>query len=146
MMVPQVSRFPRVWPLADLPVPVTPSTPASASQWKPLSSLLSPWKRAATEIELQFALRHLGEDLSRGDTRNAASASLNQLTDQIFSHSFTRDEAGFVAAIVQCAGAEVAGKVASFFALIRFELMHLISSLTTASSMLLESLASVHRY
>ena len=76
--------------------------------------MLSPWKRAATEIELQFALRHLGEDLSRGDTRNAASASLSQLTDQIFSHSFTRDEASFVAAIVQCAGAQVAGKVTYF--------------------------------
>ena len=114
MMVLRVSRFPPHWTPADLCVLATPSTPASASQWKPLSSLLSPWKRAATEIELQFALRHLGEDLSRGDTRNAASASLNQLTDQIFSHSFTRDEASFVAAIVQCAGAEVAGKVTYF--------------------------------
>ena len=105
---------PRPWTPTDFHVLATPSTPASASQWKPLSSLLSPWKRAATEIELQFALRHLGEDLSRGDTRNAASASLNQLTDQIFSHSFTRDEASFVATIVQCAGAEVAGKVTYF--------------------------------
>lgn len=113
-MVLRVSHLPRARMPADLFVLATPSAPASASQWKPLSSLLSPWKRAATEIELQFALRHLGEDLSRGDTRNAASASLNQLTDQIFSHSFTRDEAGFVAAIVQCAGAEVAGKVSYF--------------------------------
>ena len=111
----QVGHFsPSLYTLADFHIPATPSTPASASQWKPLSSLLSPWKRAATEIELQFALRHLGEDLSRGDTRNAASASLNQLTDQIFSHSFTRDEASFVATIVQCAGAEVAGKVHHF--------------------------------
>ena len=112
MTVLQVGHFsPYPYTVADLRVIATPSTPASASHWKPLSSLLSPWKRAATEIELQFALRHLGEDLSRGDTRNAASASLNQLTDQIFSHSFTRDEASFVATIVQCAGAEVAGKV-----------------------------------
>jgi mediator of RNA polymerase II transcription subunit 12 len=114
-MVLQVrNSSPCPWILTDFVLPATPSTPASASHWKPLSSLLSPWKRAATEIELQFALRHLGEDLSRGDTRNAASASLNQLTDQIFSHSFTRDEASFVATIVQCAGAEVAGKVHHF--------------------------------
>ena len=117
MMVPQVGHFsPRTCTsTADFRILATPSAPASASHWKPLSSLLSPWKRAATEIELQFALRHLGEDLSRGDKRNAASASLNQLTDQIFSHSFTRDEASFVATIVQCAGAEVAGKVHQFF-------------------------------
>jgi len=115
MMVPQVGQIsPRPETPADFRVLAMSSTPASASQWKPLSSLLSPWKRAATEIELQFALRHLGEDLSRGNTRNAASASLNQLTDQIFSHSFTRDEASFVATIVQCAGAEVAGKVPHF--------------------------------
>lgn len=116
-MVPQVGHFsPRTCTsTADFRILATPSAPASASHWKPLSSLLSPWKRAATEIELQFALRHLGEDLSRGDKRNAASASLNQLTDQIFSHSFTRDEASFVATIVQCAGAEVAGKVHQFF-------------------------------
>ena len=124
--------LPRVRTPADLSIPATPSTPASASQWKPLSSLLSPWKRAATEIELQFALRHLGEDLSRGDTRNAASASLNQLTDQIFSHSFTREEASFVAAIVQCAGAEVAGKVTTLRVLIRFKLTPPASSLTMA--------------
>ena len=115
----------------DFPGLATPSTPASASQWKPLSSLLSPWKRAATEIELQFALRHLGDDLSRGDTRNAASASLSQLTDQIFSHSFTRDEASFVATIVQCAGAEVAGKVHPPYTLIQSKLMPSTSSLMT---------------
>lgn len=114
MTVLQVSYFPHARIPTNFRILVTPSAPASASQWKPLSSLLSPWKRAATEIELQFALRHLGEDLSRGDTRNAASVSLNQLTDQIFSHSFTRDEASFVATIVQCTGAEVAGKVTPF--------------------------------
>ena len=129
---PSRSVSPHPETLADLYVLATPSTPASASQWKPLSSLLSPWKRAATEIELQFALRHLGEDLSRGNTRNAASASLNQLTDQIFSHSFTREEASFVATIVQCAGAEVAGKVPCFLRPILFELISLTSSLTTA--------------
>ena len=125
---PSRSLFSRPQTPADFHIPATPSAPASASQWKPLSSLLSPWKRAATEIELQFALRHLGEDLSRGDTRNAASASLNQLTDQIFSHSFTREEASFVATIVQCAGAEVAGKVPPFCAAIHFKLMPLVSS------------------
>lgn len=132
-MVLQVSPTHRAWVVpADFRVLVTSSTPASASQWKPLSSLLSPWKRASTEIELQFALRHLGDDLSRGDTRNAASANLNQLTDQIFSHSFTRDEASFVATIVQCAGAEVAGKVIYFSCAQSLRLMIFDSSLTTA--------------
>jgi hypothetical protein len=131
-MVLQVSLIPSAYIPADFRGLATSSTPASASQWKPLSSLLSPWKRAATEIELQFALRHLGEDLSRGDTRNAASASLNQLTDQIFSHSFTRDEASFVATIVQCAGAEVAGKVTCFPCAHLFNLTVLFSFSTTA--------------
>lgn len=63
-------------------------------------------------MELQFALRQLGEDLSRdGSVKNAAWASLDQLGDQIFSHSFTTEEADFVAVIAKGAGPGVAGQV-----------------------------------
>jgi hypothetical protein len=62
-------------------------------------------------VELQFALRQLGEDLSREGVKNHACTSLDQLGDQIFSHSFTGEEADFVAVIAKGAGAGVSGKV-----------------------------------
>ena len=66
-------------------------------------------------MELQFALRQLGEDLSRDNVRETACASLNQLGEQIFSHSFTAEEADFVAVIAKGAGPGVSGKVKNIY-------------------------------
>jgi hypothetical protein len=62
-------------------------------------------------VELQFALRQLGEDMLRPGMKESACSSLDQLGDQIFSHSLTTEEADFVAVITQDAGPGVSGKV-----------------------------------
>ena len=80
-------------------------------------------------MELQFALRQLGEDLSRDSVKNSACASLNQLGDQIFSHSLTTEEADFVAVIAKGAGPGVSGKVLS--GVQRFILLILATSSST---------------
>ncbi|KAJ7078858.1 hypothetical protein B0H15DRAFT_526897 [Mycena belliarum] len=80
------------------------------SSWPDVTSLLSPWKLAATSIQLQFILRQMGRALSCEGTHAAAQASLDKLILMIFHHSMTSEEAYFVAQMARGTEGPVAGK------------------------------------
>ncbi|KAJ7690646.1 hypothetical protein B0H17DRAFT_1064288 [Mycena rosella] len=71
------------------------------SSWPDVTSLLSPWKLAATSIHLQFILRQMG---------GHSPASLDKLILMIFHHSMTSEEAYFVAQMARGTEGAVAGK------------------------------------
>lgn len=60
-------------------------------------SELSPWRLAATAVQLQFGLRQLGRAMAHDTTKQAASASLDKMTSMLFHHSMASDEAYFIA-------------------------------------------------
>ncbi|KAI6121312.1 hypothetical protein F5141DRAFT_1186585 [Pisolithus sp. B1] len=60
-------------------------------------SELSPWRLAATAVQLQFGLRQLGRAMVHDATKQAASASLDKMTSMLFHHSMASDEAYFIA-------------------------------------------------
>ncbi|KAJ7497070.1 hypothetical protein FB451DRAFT_214151 [Mycena latifolia] len=80
------------------------------SSWPDVTSLLSPWKLAATSIQLQFILRQMGRALSCEGTHAAAQASLDKLILMIFHHSMTSEEAYFVAQMARGTEGAVAAK------------------------------------
>ncbi|KAJ7128929.1 hypothetical protein C8R43DRAFT_1026393 [Mycena crocata] len=80
------------------------------SSWPDVTSLLSPWKLAATSIQLQFILRQMGRALSCEGTHAAAQANLDKLILMIFHHSMTSEEAYFVAQMARGTEGVVAGK------------------------------------
>ncbi|KAJ7755754.1 hypothetical protein DFH07DRAFT_490213 [Mycena maculata] len=80
------------------------------STWPDVTSLLSPWKLAATSIQLQFILRQMGRALSCEGTHAAAQASLDKLILMIFHHSMTSEEAYFVAQMARGTEGAVAAK------------------------------------
>ncbi|KAJ6558511.1 hypothetical protein DFH09DRAFT_1486615, partial [Mycena vulgaris] len=80
------------------------------SSWPDVTCLLSPWKLAATSIQLQFILRQMGRALSCEGTHAAAQASLDNLIIMIFHHSMTSEEAYFVAQMARGTEGVVAGK------------------------------------
>ncbi|PCH43895.1 hypothetical protein WOLCODRAFT_138657 [Wolfiporia cocos MD-104 SS10] len=75
-----------------------------------VSSLLTPWKLAATSIEVRLTLKQLGEGLSRESTRNVANATLNKLSTFVYQQCKTPEEADFVAEMMTDVDREVAGK------------------------------------
>ncbi|KAK7057438.1 Med12 domain-containing protein [Favolaschia claudopus] len=80
------------------------------SSWPDVTSLLSPWKLAATSIHLQFILRQIGRALSCEGSHAAAQASLDKLILMIFHHSMTSEQAYFVAQMARGTEGVVAGK------------------------------------
>ncbi|KAJ7647576.1 hypothetical protein FB45DRAFT_893821 [Roridomyces roridus] len=81
------------------------------SSWPDVTSPLSPWKLAATSIQLQFILRQMGRALSsEGKHAAAAEASLDKLILMIFHHSMTSEEAYFVAQMARGTEGAVAAK------------------------------------
>ena len=76
----------------------------------PASSLLSPWKLAATSIEIRLTIKQLGEGMARESTRLAACASLDKLATAVFYHCKSPEEADFVAEMITDVGPTVAGK------------------------------------
>ncbi|KAI0633322.1 hypothetical protein C8Q77DRAFT_1217758 [Trametes polyzona] len=82
----------------------------NAAEWSSASSLLSPWKLAATSIELRLTIKQLGEGMSRESTRLAACTSLDKLTNAVFYHCKSPEEADFVAEMITDVDRTVAGK------------------------------------
>ncbi|KAL4080156.1 hypothetical protein V8B97DRAFT_1914244 [Scleroderma yunnanense] len=76
-----------------------------------ISSELSPWRLAATAVQLQFGLRQLGRAMAHESTRQAASASLDKMMSMLFHHSMASDEAYFIAEMAR----EIDGPVAEKF-------------------------------
>ncbi|KAI0356240.1 hypothetical protein OH77DRAFT_1401364 [Trametes cingulata] len=84
--------------------------PVKAAEWSSASSLLSPWKLAATSIEIRLTIKQLGEGMSRESTRIAACQSLDKLTNAVFYHCKSPEEADFVAEMITDVDKSVAGK------------------------------------
>ncbi|OJT09261.1 Mediator of RNA polymerase II transcription subunit 12 [Trametes pubescens] len=84
--------------------------PVNAAEWSSASSLLSPWKLAATAIEIRLTIKQLGDGMSRESTRIAACASLDKLTGGVFYHCKSPEEADFVAEMITNVHKTVAGK------------------------------------
>ncbi|OAX39947.1 hypothetical protein K503DRAFT_781763 [Rhizopogon vinicolor AM-OR11-026] len=76
-----------------------------------ISSVLSPWRLAATAVQLQFGLRQLGRALACESTKDGASASLDKMTSLIFHHSMASEEAYFIAEMARGVDGPVAIKV-----------------------------------
>ncbi|KAG5337493.1 hypothetical protein C0989_009508 [Termitomyces sp. Mn162] len=66
------------------------------SEWPAVTSLLSPWKIAATMVQMQLILKEMGQDLLRDPTDTSAHANLDRLILMLFSHSMTSEEAFYV--------------------------------------------------
>ncbi|KAJ3504486.1 hypothetical protein NMY22_g17908 [Coprinellus aureogranulatus] len=74
--------------------------------WPEVSSLLSPWKLAATTIQMQFQIKQVGRALSQANTHEVASNNLDKLTLMLFHHTKTAEEALYVGEMTR--GAEPA--------------------------------------
>ena len=72
--------------------------------------MLSPWKIAATTIQMQLQLKQLGRALSQESTREAASTSLDRLTSMLFFHTKTSEEASYVGEMTRGADSIIASR------------------------------------
>ncbi|KAG6866656.1 hypothetical protein C0991_000766 [Blastosporella zonata] len=79
------------------------------SEWPTVTSLLSPWKIAATMVQMQLILREMGQEL-RDMTNLSAHANLDRLILMLFNHSMTSEEAFYVGEMAKGVDAVVAGK------------------------------------
>ncbi|TFY51580.1 hypothetical protein EVJ58_g10491, partial [Rhodofomes roseus] len=75
-----------------------------------MSSLLTPWKLAATAIEMRLTLKQLAEGLTREATRSAANATLDRLGNFVFHQCKSTEEVDFVAEMMTEVSRDVAGK------------------------------------
>lgn len=82
--------------------------------WRALSTFLSPWKLAATSIELRFTIRQLGEALQRPSHKDKAERSLGRLATTLFGRDMDSEQADFVAEMIRGASPLVVGKVSHF--------------------------------
>ncbi|KAI6044642.1 hypothetical protein EDC04DRAFT_2641397 [Pisolithus marmoratus] len=73
-------------------------------------SELSPWRLAATAVQLQFGLRQLGRAMAHDVTKQAASTSLDKMTSMLFHHSMVSDEAYFIAETIRDIDGPIAEK------------------------------------
>ncbi|KAJ7594649.1 hypothetical protein C8J56DRAFT_444559 [Mycena floridula] len=85
-----------------------PADDLDLANWTDSPSLLSPWKISATTVHLQFVLRQMGES-GRPESKEI-SAGLDKLTSMLFQHTFSSEEAYFVAEMTKGVGSLVSGK------------------------------------
>jgi len=109
-----------------------------------ISSELSPWRLAATAVQLQFGLRQLGRAMAHDSTRQAASMSLDKMMSMLFHHSMASDEAYFIAEMAKGIDGSVAEKVIFICRLACFTLIHASSSSIMASKALSRSSPDPH--
>lgn len=78
--------------------------------WPEVNCLLTPWKIAATTIQMQLQVKQLGRALSHESTSESATANLNKLTSMLFHHTKTAEEAYYVGEMARGADSTVATK------------------------------------
>lgn len=76
-----------------------------------MTCLLTPWKIAATTIQMQFQVKQLGRALSHESTSECATKDLNKLVFMLFHHTKTAEEAYYVGEMARGADSNVAAKV-----------------------------------
>ncbi|KAI0344762.1 hypothetical protein BDW22DRAFT_1354912 [Trametopsis cervina] len=82
----------------------------SIEEWQILSTSLTPWKLAATSIELRFTIQQLEEALARDASRDKARQVLTRLTSSLFKQGMSSEEVDFVAEMVKGASVEVVSR------------------------------------
>ena len=87
------------------------STEANTYDWPEVTCLLSPWKIAATTVQMQLQVKKLGRALSRESTSEFAMTSLNKLIAMLFHHTKTAEEAYYVGEMARGTDTNVASKV-----------------------------------
>ncbi|KAI0248197.1 hypothetical protein BJV78DRAFT_1334324 [Lactifluus subvellereus] len=102
-----------VEPLMDalrliLNVTRTDTATIGSSEWLDTSALLSPWKLAATTIEVQFSLKQMGERLAFGTPNR--NTKVDRLIAKFMHHHMSTEEADFVAEMARGVGPTIAGK------------------------------------
>lgn len=85
------------------------------SDWPAVTCLLSPWKIAATMVQLQLILKQMGQGLLHDSNNQTTNANLDKLILMLFHHSMTSEEAFYVGEMVRGVDNTVAGKVTSLF-------------------------------
>ncbi|KAF8972899.1 hypothetical protein BDZ97DRAFT_2053658 [Flammula alnicola] len=83
---------------------------ANIYDWPEVTCLLSPWKIAATTIQMQLQVKKLGRALCHESTAEFAAANLNKLTSMLFHHTRTAEEAYYVGEMARGADSTVASK------------------------------------
>ncbi|KAI0068850.1 hypothetical protein BV25DRAFT_1904185 [Artomyces pyxidatus] len=104
-----------VEPLMDalrliLNVARTDTATIGSSEWLDTSALLSPWKLAATAIEVQFSLKQMGERLALGTPHTHGNTKVDKLIAQFMHHHMSTEEADFVAEMARGVGPTIACK------------------------------------
>ncbi|KAF9567913.1 hypothetical protein CPC08DRAFT_813741 [Agrocybe pediades] len=83
---------------------------ANLYDWPEVTCLLTPWKIAATTIQMQLQLKQLGRALSHEFTAELAAANMNKLASMLFHHIKTAEEAYYVGEMAQGVDCIVASK------------------------------------
>ncbi|KAI0045300.1 hypothetical protein FA95DRAFT_1495630 [Auriscalpium vulgare] len=81
-----------------------------SSEWLDTSALLSPWKLAATAIEVQFSLKQMGERLALGTPHTHGNTKVDKLIAKFMHHHMSTEEADFVAEMARGVGPTIACK------------------------------------
>ncbi|TFY65710.1 hypothetical protein EVG20_g5379 [Dentipellis fragilis] len=88
----------------------TDSASLGSCEWLDTSALLSPWKLAATTIEVQFALKQMGERLALGTPHTHGNTKVDKLIAQFLHHHMSTEEADFVAEMARGVGPTIVSK------------------------------------
>ncbi|KAF8875798.1 hypothetical protein CPB84DRAFT_1853156 [Gymnopilus junonius] len=78
--------------------------------WPEATCLLTPWKIAATTIQMQLQVKQLSRALSHESTSECATKDLNKLVAMLFHHTKTAEEAYYVGEMARGADSNVAAK------------------------------------
>ncbi|KAL4248177.1 Mediator of RNA polymerase II transcription subunit 12 [Abortiporus biennis] len=78
--------------------------------WPNLNAFLSPWKLAATSIEMRFTIRQLDAGLGRDATRAKSMAYLEKLTEAVYQQGIGSEEGDFVAEMLRDVSSPIAAK------------------------------------
>ncbi|KAH9485234.1 hypothetical protein JR316_0002141 [Psilocybe cubensis] len=78
--------------------------------WPELGNLLTPWKIAATTIQMQLQVKQLGRALNHESTSEFAISNLNKIASMLFHHTKTAEEAYYVGEMARGADSTVAAK------------------------------------
>ncbi|KAG6829453.1 hypothetical protein H0H92_004513 [Tricholoma furcatifolium] len=79
-------------------------------EWPTMTSLLSPWKIAATMVQMQLILKEMGQELLHDTANLSAHTNLDRLILMLFNHSISSEEAFYVGEMARGVDTLVAGK------------------------------------
>ncbi|KAG6821035.1 hypothetical protein H0H93_007925 [Arthromyces matolae] len=66
------------------------------SEWPTVTSMLSPWKIAATMVQMQLILKEMGQELLRDPQSSSAHSNLDRLISMLLNHSMSSEQATYV--------------------------------------------------